>query len=232
MGLDSVELLMEVEDAFGFSIPDEDAAGMDTVGKLYDYILAHRVEGKQEGCLTSVAFYRLRRVLTSICGLARRDVHPSIETAKVIPAMRRRRWSQLQASMGLRLPALRRPAWVTATATILGCALVVAAAVFLAARGGTTAIVLLGACVIVAVPWLLYQVTLPLAVVIPTECATVGGLAKAILQKNYGAISDQCQRANAEEAWTALRDLIVKQLGVRPDEVTREASFVKDLRVD
>jgi acyl carrier protein len=231
MGLDLVEFVMEVEDTFGFSIPDEDAAALDTVGRLYDYILAHRFEGKQEGCLTSVAFYRLRRALMSVCGTARPDVRPSLKLTRIIPVRRRRRWSQLQTSMGLRLPALVRPRWVTAMATIIGGAAVVAAAPFLWARTGETAAVLLIGCAICAVSWILYQATKPLAVVIPSQCATVGGLTKAILQRNYGTISDWCQRINAEEAWNTLRSLIVEQLGVRPDEVTKEASFVKDFRV-
>ena len=36
--LDVVELIMSVEDEFGISVPDEDAAGLTTVGKIIDYI--------------------------------------------------------------------------------------------------------------------------------------------------------------------------------------------------
>lgn len=38
--LDVVELIMSVEDEFGISIPDEDAAELVTVGKLAEYIEA------------------------------------------------------------------------------------------------------------------------------------------------------------------------------------------------
>lgn len=38
--LDVVELIMSVEDEFGLSIPDEDAAELTTVGKLIEYIEA------------------------------------------------------------------------------------------------------------------------------------------------------------------------------------------------
>lgn len=56
MGLDAIELVMEVEETFGFSIPDEDAASLDTAGRLFDYIMSHRFQGRQQGCLSSVAF--------------------------------------------------------------------------------------------------------------------------------------------------------------------------------
>ena len=40
--LDVVELIMSVEAEFGFSIPDEDAAELVTVGKLAEYIEARQ----------------------------------------------------------------------------------------------------------------------------------------------------------------------------------------------
>ncbi|MFI4859052.1 MAG: acyl carrier protein [Phycisphaerales bacterium JB063] len=39
--LDTVELVMEFEDVFETSIPDEEAEKIDTVGKAIDYISAH-----------------------------------------------------------------------------------------------------------------------------------------------------------------------------------------------
>jgi hypothetical protein len=52
------------------------------------------------------------------------------------------------------------------------------------------------------------------------------------MQKNYGAISAECQRANAEEIWIALRGLIGNVLGVQPSQLTRDMNFVKDLGID
>jgi acyl carrier protein len=39
--LDTVELVMALEDEFGMDIPDEDAEKLTTVGKAIDYVLAH-----------------------------------------------------------------------------------------------------------------------------------------------------------------------------------------------
>jgi len=39
--LDTVELIMELEDAFEMSIPDEEAEKIQTVGQAIEYILQH-----------------------------------------------------------------------------------------------------------------------------------------------------------------------------------------------
>jgi len=39
MGLEDVELMMDVEDAFGIALPDEPMQRMVTVGDLYDLVL-------------------------------------------------------------------------------------------------------------------------------------------------------------------------------------------------
>lgn len=40
--LDIVELIMAMEDEFGFEIPDEEAEGIRTVGDAINYIVAHQ----------------------------------------------------------------------------------------------------------------------------------------------------------------------------------------------
>ena len=39
--LDTVELIMSLEEKFGIKIPDEDAEKLDTVGKALEYIKIH-----------------------------------------------------------------------------------------------------------------------------------------------------------------------------------------------
>src|ERR1700722_12370853 len=65
MGLDTVELVMEIEEAFDLTIPDEEAEKIQTIGQAYRYILA-RLAGPVDGtavCLSAATFYFLRRKL-------------------------------------------------------------------------------------------------------------------------------------------------------------------------
>ena len=47
--LDTVELVMEFEDEFELSIPDEEAEKIQTVGQAIDYIKEHVAKSKQQG---------------------------------------------------------------------------------------------------------------------------------------------------------------------------------------
>jgi len=46
--LDTVELVMEFEDEFELSIPDEEAEKIQTVGAAVEYIVKHQGQKKQE----------------------------------------------------------------------------------------------------------------------------------------------------------------------------------------
>jgi hypothetical protein len=155
-----------------------------------------------------------------------------VDLATLIPIHRRKRWSALQEALGLRLPQLVRPLWVTVITTAIGLALIAAACRLLDARLGPGTTWIGFPIVICMVPYVLYHLTKPMATSFRQEFATVGGLAKSLLRKNYGALSDQCQRANPAEIWSALCALIGEVLGVRPSQLTAETNFVKDLGVD
>lgn len=43
---------------------------------------------------------------------------------------------------------------------------------------------------------------------------------------------DETAVVDADQIWTRLRELVVEQLGVRPEEVIPSAHFIRDLRAD
>src|SRR5262245_39463590 len=68
MGLDVIELIMDIEDRFSVSISDADAQRVSTVGDLYVFLLARTRWGADGPCPTGRACYRLRRTLTQQLG--------------------------------------------------------------------------------------------------------------------------------------------------------------------
>src|SRR5437763_15243690 len=110
MGLDSVELVMELEDAFGVSIPDDDAEKAQTVGQTVLLIvdLLSRSRGPDPSyCASARAFYQLRRELVAHCGIARKVIRPDSRVGELVPSgPRRNAWADIARRCGLPKPRL------------------------------------------------------------------------------------------------------------------------------
>jgi acyl carrier protein len=104
MGLDSVELIMQLEDEFGLTIPDAVVERMQTVGDTIDYLAARLREraAAQPGCPSARSFFALRRELMSRFGTPRRDIRPDSPIASLLPSTGRRQWPAVSAAAGLR----------------------------------------------------------------------------------------------------------------------------------
>jgi hypothetical protein len=92
MGLDSVELVMAFEEAFGIEIPDVVASGMITPRRTIDYVESRLATVPADRCLTQQAFYRLRRGLHDVGGGAGLSIRP---TTKVREIAEKREWHGL-----------------------------------------------------------------------------------------------------------------------------------------
>lgn len=230
MGLDSLELVMEIEDAFSIEIPDDEASRMLTVGDIHEYIVANTsLASNRSVCLSAIAFRSLRRAATSI-GLNDR-LRPRDPTFRLLPDTNVRGfWANLADSAKLKLPRLRRPQWIVTLATF--AVLIVAAWVGVVAyRSTQSQIAAIAASVAVAVlsGWAMSALTDSFAVLPARNFTTLRGLAECILALNFKTIAERCDGAHSNDVWIALRAIIVEQLGVSPDVVTPTASFVKDL---
>jgi hypothetical protein len=139
MGLDVIELLLDLEEHFRVTIPDARATRIFTVGDLYVYLLAQTRRGRKAPCPTGQAFYRLRRTLTGEFGVDRSRVRPSAPLRSLFAAeVRPTAWPRLVAALGLpnppdpdpprRGPTARafRIALAAATAGAWGVALLIA----------------------------------------------------------------------------------------------------------
>ncbi len=123
MGLDLVELTMEVAETFGIAIPDADAAGILTVGELHRYVVEKLRAGEatltMSGCPSRAAFYRLRRALVEGLGADRRGIRPETPMGSLVaPRGRRASWDRLEQALGVRLPRLVRPKALVSTLTV------------------------------------------------------------------------------------------------------------------
>jgi hypothetical protein len=99
MGLDVVELILEVEKSFGVEIPDADACKMQTPGDLADWVAAHVKTGKNASCLSQARFHRLRALLMEV-SVPRKKIRPSVPLVALLQGKNALRdfWVRLNAA--------------------------------------------------------------------------------------------------------------------------------------
>ncbi|MDR2690265.1 MAG: acyl carrier protein [Azoarcus sp.] len=112
MGLDVVELILEVEKSFGVEIPDADAYKMQTPGDLADWVAAHVKTGKNAFCRSQARFHRLRALLMD-ASVPRKKIRLSVPLVALLQGKNALRdfWARLNAAPNVsrHLPHLELP---------------------------------------------------------------------------------------------------------------------------
>jgi hypothetical protein len=238
---DLAAVVMEIEEKFGLTLPDEEAERIRSMGQLYDFVHARVARGQAQVCVTSAAFYRLRRALGEVCGVPRACVRTRARLEDLLPlADRQRHWQELQARLGnLYLPPLRRPAWVVHlihAASLVALvppllALEVVCAVFgPAAPAAYCAGLAVLPCSFVGM-WLLLgagdRLTTRQAVHIPPACATVRDMVYTLVSRHPAApMVSATARASDKEIWGTRCALVGGELDRPPERFTRDSTFV------
>lgn len=231
MGLDSVELLMAVEEAFDIAIPDDEAGRIDTVGRLYALIIDKLFRNQSRRCPSSVLFYRTRRALMDQHGVPRKNVTPATPMESLLPRQgRRMHWQELGHGMGVSLPHLRIPQPLSRFCGALALVQFLICLALYFAYPVFPAISYTLVCALLA--WMAYQRMTVMAVQVPAECATVGDTVRSALRRG-GEMPPPAGRSwDPGEVWETLRRVIVDQLDVSPEAVTVEADLVRDFGMD
>jgi acyl carrier protein len=106
MGLDSVELLMSVEDKFGIRIEDSEAEKIYTVQNFVDCVYDKIITNPNEKCLTQIVFYRIRKAFRSL-NLTEKEIKPGTRISESLTQSElKENWHLLKTEIGLDLPEL------------------------------------------------------------------------------------------------------------------------------
>ena len=232
MGLDGVELVMAVEEAFDIQIEDAAAAQLLTPRLLTDYVLNKVNTATATVCLTQRAFNLLRKSLIHQCGFKRSQIAPNVSLAQLLPKPQRRKIiQQVIAELGIKKPPeFIRPRWLNIMLTIgsvlAGVLAAVATSHFLYSIEVWVFIV---AALVAA--GIALRLTKPLCTEFPWNLQTIGDLSRWVMT-HKGDLADATPSGWTREQITIrVRELIVEQLGVKPD-FSDDANFVKDLGMD
>jgi acyl carrier protein len=219
MGLDSVELVLAVEEEFGITISDAEASRCRTPGDLIAIVTDRMLPAGRPTCRSQAAFHRLRRSLGSVLGVPRNAVKLDAPIDRWLPAhARRQTWDRLRKEIGSRRwPELERPAWLQATLWSLALA---AGGTGLTWQGPITGLGLAAVAGIVAT-----RLTRPWADHLPAGHETVRSLV------SYIPSPPNSNWTRADVA-SRIREIVIEQLSLNPTDYREDADFIRDLGMD
>lgn len=96
MGLELVELVLEVEDEFDIYLPDKDMECLATPDDLATYIFNKFKRDSDSKCVSQVAFYKLRKLFMDNFGNRREELVPDANLEELLGDDIRHKWKRLQ----------------------------------------------------------------------------------------------------------------------------------------
>lgn len=230
MGLDVVELVMEVEDHFNVRLPDSECARIRTVADLAALVI-RRLPRDDGTCPTSRSFFAIRTLMVTHAGLQRKDVRPKTRLNDLFPQGSRRVWNSLR-TIDQRLPRLtvhRRVdgiLLVIAALSVLACP--IAAGLLLAWQGASGAAPT-SLIVFAAGLWMFHSLYVQFVRHFPEGLETVGDVARLITPIPMPNNSSGERLIAQQRVLEEVRVLTAQQLGLPLESVQPTSEFVKDL---
>jgi hypothetical protein len=230
MGLDHVELVMEVEDRFGITLPDAECERVRTVADLAALVVS-RLPRPDGVCPTARTFFQFRTLAMVHGGIQRRRLRPAVRLDELFPPGPRRLWRTLRRH-DHRLPRLAMNHGAQ-HALFIGAALL-----WLAWVGGL-AVALTGRANMMAMAIifvLLGLVTLAMVLLdrrapryFPPELQTVGDLARRMAPIHVPHETPGERLIAQQRVLAEVRRIIACQMALPVEKVLPETDFVKDL---
>ncbi len=210
--LEDIELALEkVFVAFGISCVNNEMAHIQTFGEMCDYIETKINREHVGDCTTQQAFYKLRDAFSSVLKVDTSSITPSTEIANLLPAKhRKKRISQIENRIGIKLNILEAPHWITYSLILL----------FFLSLGilfVSTAVGLFGIAAFI--------VGGVLARVFGNELTIddIGQLARKINNERYVNVRRNPQTMNKREIRNVIINIFERELGVDASKLTNDA---------
>jgi len=233
MGLDSIEILMKVEQTFDIKIPGEQAQQIRTVGDFHNAAWRH-LSGKQiDQCQSQKLFYSLRKSFTERYKFPSEHLSPATSPNEIFPGVNRRQeYLKFSADTMLKLPDLVLGSFWQTFLTSFGFAAI--------AGGLATSLILVnffdyskwtllvpvaGAVVTTVFSGLLE----PKRIVI--KQGTMRAFINQTLVLNYSRLVVD-GKTNRAEMESVINHIIADHAGLEPEEITADKKIGDDLGID
>jgi len=229
MGMDWIEIIMDVEDHFGISISDSEAERICTVGDLLSLLRRRIAAAQQKHCPAMPAFLSLRRLIRATCHNESLRIRPRDSVTTVLNRQQRRElWTRLSDLLGAPPDPLRRPPLLRRllVGASLGMMPVALGSAFVIDFRIWPLTMLMAAFAVGC----LHYATLPFRWIPPDGWSTLGDITNKIV--GVSAATQMIHLQTEEEILDELRPLLINVLGVDAGLIVPSARFVEDLGVD
>jgi hypothetical protein len=233
MGLDAVEIVMEVEAAFDIRLEDAEVEEISTPRDMIELVMGKVAQADAAGCLTQRAFNLLRAGLLLQLPLKRRDITPEARMANLVPRTHRKMLLEcLAAELGTPpMPRLVRPKWLVNLLLVCCIGLSIALAVLISRNGlweHRMTLLLTAFITAVGLGFLAGAATRAWRVEFPPQIVTVGDFSRWIVAHKTDLARSTPGKWTREQVAARIRDITIEQLGCAKT-YREDASFVQDL---
>jgi acyl carrier protein len=231
MGLDSVELVIRLEDELGIEIPDEAAARMYTPRDVIEYVMGRVERSRAPSCVSQRGFHVVRRQLVRHLAVDRGRIRPKARLSELIPReVRKAVWPRIGTALGVgEWPALVRPYWQFVLLAYLSVAAAAVASIqtlrYYPDLGGWVSLVGVGTLIVVGE--MVEQLTRPLRTEFGNGTETIGDLVRWVIAKEPRLVVDAPERWTRERVALVVRQIVVEVLGVT--DFNEDSRFVEDM---
>jgi hypothetical protein len=228
MGLDGVELLMNLEEAFGVEITDEEATNCKTPRMVIDLIVSKLNGAEGRVCRSQRAFYIIRRLLVRTFGLERKSIRPDTRLREFFPEPRQKElWDQLKAALTPgNWPPLKLPLWMSRCVLALCIAVFPVGVIIGLLWPGQVGVALgFGVVLVVLAAIIAFSVTRPYCTCVPASIVFIRDVIP------YAMTSDPTIGWTRREVSTVVKRITMDQLGLYEASYTEDSRFIEDFHM-
>lgn len=233
MGLDSIEILMKVEDSFGIRIPDQEAQQIITVGDFHNAVWRQLSGRSSDVCQSQRLFYTLRRTFAEKTGFPSRQITLETVPQVIFPARnRRQKYLAFSETSNLKLPALVLEKFWSSVLTTFGIAAII---------GSLAASILL----VNVFNYSKWMFIMPVAGIVLTvmfsdllasrrtviSAASMRDFTQQVLALNYSSLSAN-EGTNQQEMQVIINHIIADMVGMDVKEISPDKKIADDLGID
>jgi acyl carrier protein len=233
MGLDSVELIVKAEKAFGIVIPDQEAEKIITVADFHNTVWRYVQSRQSVRCKSQHVYYKLRHALIYKFGVNKSDIEPNASLNDIFPQTNRRLlYRKLAKELQLKLPKLVLPSAWAIILSATGMLLIPGAALFslmLVYLFNFTKWVLL--LPVIGLILTVFFSNILDAVRTVFNPATIKAYTQLVLSVNYATLTQE-NGASRKEVEVVINHIIANFTGFDVQEISPEMKIHEDIGID